>query len=103
MTTDEVCSAPALTGRRRVMPDRREQLREWYGLDFPDELFAVWNLAKKLRPKAPRAAFDVIPFHLCGPFDVLAGDFDKKPPDGPLWTHGMSYNDPPEFFTILWG
>jgi hypothetical protein len=85
------------------MPDRREQLREWYGLDFPDELFAVWELAKKLRPRAPREAFDAIPFQLTGIFDVLAGDFDKKPPDGPLWTHGMSYNDPPEFFTIFWG
>jgi hypothetical protein len=85
------------------MPDRREQLREWYGLDFPDDLFAVWDLATKLRPEAPRDAFDVIPFHLDGVFDVLAGDFDKKPPDGPLWTHGMSYNDPPEFFTIFWG
>ena len=21
------------------MPDRREQLRQWYGLDFPDDLF----------------------------------------------------------------
>jgi hypothetical protein len=85
------------------MIDRRKQLREWYGLDFPDDLFAVWELARELRPKAPRDAFEAIAFRLDGVFDVLAGKFDKKPPDGPLWTHQMSYQDPPEFFTLFWG
>jgi hypothetical protein len=85
------------------MVDRRKQLREWYGLNFPDDLFAVWELAKELRPKAPRDAFEAIALHLDGVFDVLAGQFDRKRPDGPLWTHGMSYQDPPEFFTIFWG
>jgi hypothetical protein len=85
------------------MPDRREQLREWYGLDFPDDLFAVWELARSLRPEAPDCAFDAIPWRLTGVFDVLKGDFDDKPPDGPLWTHEMSYHDPPEFFTFAWG
>jgi hypothetical protein len=85
------------------MIDRRKQLGEWYGFDFPDDLFAVWELAKELRPRAPRNAFDAITLHLDGVFDVLAGEFDRKPPDGPLWTHGMSYQDPPEFFTIFWG
>jgi hypothetical protein len=85
------------------MIDRREQLREWYGLDFPADLFAVWELAKELRPRAPRDAFEAIALHLDGVFDVLAGQFDRKRPDGTLWTHGMSYWDPPEFFTIFWG
>jgi hypothetical protein len=85
------------------MIDRRKQLREWYGLEFPADLFAVWELANELRPKAPRDAFEAIALHLDGVFDVLAGHFDGKPPEGPLWTHGMSYRDPPEFFTIFWG
>ena len=85
------------------MIDRRKQVREWYGLDFPADLFAVWEVAKELRPRAPRDAFASIALHLDGIFDVLAGQFDRKPPDGPLWTHGMSYQDPPEFFTIFWG
>jgi hypothetical protein len=85
------------------MIDRRKQLREWYGLDFPDDLFAVWELAKELRPKAPRDAFKAIALHLNGIFDVLAGQFDQKRPVGPLWTHEMSYQDPPEFFTTFWG
>jgi hypothetical protein len=85
------------------MIDRRKQLRQWYGLHFPDDLCAVWELARELRPKAPRDAFDAIALHLDGVFDVLAGKFDRKRPDGPLWTHGMSYQDPPEFFTIFWG
>lgn len=85
------------------MPDRREQLRQWYGLDFPDDLFGVWELARSLRPESPSQAFDVIPLHLEGVFDVLKGDFDARPPERPLWTHSMSYSDPPEFFTIFWG
>src|SRR5579872_3656008 len=85
------------------MIDRQKQLREWYGLIFPDDLFAVWELARELRPRAPRDAFDAIALRLDGVFDVLAGKFDRKRPAGPLWTHGMSYQDPPEFFTIFWG
>jgi hypothetical protein len=85
------------------MIDRRKQLLEWYGIEFPDDLFAVWDLACELRPDAPCDAFAVISLSLDGVFDVLAGEFDRKPPDGPLWTHDMSYNDPPEFFTIFWG
>jgi hypothetical protein len=85
------------------MIDRLEQLRAWYGIDFPDDLFEVWTLACKRRPDNPHAAFDAIGLRLDGVFDVLAGRFDQQPPDGPLWTHAMSYNDPPEFFMIFWG
>jgi hypothetical protein len=85
------------------MVDRRKQLLEWYGIEFPDDLFAVWDLACELQPDAPRGAFDAFGMSLYGVFDVLAGDFDEKPPDGPLWTHEMAYNDPPEFFSIFWG
>src|SRR5688572_29947268 len=83
--------------------DRRAQLHAWYGLDFPADLFAVWELANQLRPRATRDAFDVIPLHLDGVFDVLAGQFDARPPKGMLWTHDLSYQDPPEFFMIFWG
>jgi hypothetical protein len=85
------------------MTDRREQLRQWYGLDFPDDLIAVWELARTLQPGKPTQAFEATTLCPTGVFDVLAGKFDAQPPDGPLWTHGMSYNDPPEFFTIFWG
>ena len=34
--------------------------------------------------------------------DILTmGQFDGKQPGGPLWTNAMSYQDPPEVFTIL--
>jgi hypothetical protein len=85
------------------MINRRQQLLEWYGIGFPDDLFAVWDLACELQPDEPRAAFGDIGLGLYGVFDVLAGDFDEKPPDGRLWTHEMAYNDPPEFFSIFWG
>jgi hypothetical protein len=102
-TTKHSWKTKSQRGRRRAMIDRQEQLRGWYGLDFPADLFDVWELANELRPKAPRDAFETISLHLDGVFDVLAGRFDGKQPVGPLWTHGMSYQDPPEFFTVFWG
>ncbi len=83
--------------------DRRRQLREWYGLEFPESLFGVWDLACRRNPDEPRHAFDELVSRLDGVFDVLAGDFDKEPPPGRLLAHGMSYSDPPEFHTIFWG
>jgi hypothetical protein len=85
------------------MSDRRSQLRQLYGLDFPDDLFAFWDRACELNSAKPREAFEVLSAYLCGPFDVLAGKYDSAPSEQPLWLKDRSYQDPPEFFTILWG
>lgn len=85
------------------MSDRRTQLRDWYGFDFPDDLLGVWELAKQINRKEPHEAFEPAALHLSGVFDVLAGEFDDEPPLDPLWTHGMSYWDSPEMFTVFWG
>jgi hypothetical protein len=83
--------------------DRRRLLREAYGLTFPESLFGLWDLACRLQPEQPRYAYQQFDMSLDGVFDVLAGDFDKEPAAGRLWTHDMSYNDPPEFHLIAWG
>ena len=42
----------AFTPSPRLAP-----IRTHYGVDFPDELLAIWDLALSLSPKRPRRAF----------------------------------------------
>jgi hypothetical protein len=83
-------------------PDRRALLRRLYGFDFPDDLFAFWDFAKRLRPLEPSLALvETLDIHLVGPFDVLAGRVDRRVPSLPITLHWRYYDDPPEFFTVL--
>jgi hypothetical protein len=83
---------------------RRDQLRDLYGFDFPDDLFRFWEFAKRLNPLDPlHALSEPLGVVLVGPFDVLSSRFDKhSPPLSPL-LHWRYYLDPPEFFTVLAG
>jgi hypothetical protein len=86
------------------MIDRRAQLRDLYGFDFPDDLFRFWDLARRLRPLEPlRALEDAVGARLCGPFDVLYGLFDGRSPRHSPLLHWRYYLDPPEFFSVLLG
>jgi hypothetical protein len=38
------------------LSQRRTQLRQMYGFDFPDDLFRFWEFANRLRPLEPLAA-----------------------------------------------
>jgi hypothetical protein len=83
---------------------RRSQLRELYGFDFPDDLFRFWDFATRLRPLEPLLALDeALHIHLAGPFEVLAGRFDRHTPRYSPLLHWRYYLDPPEFFTVLVG
>jgi hypothetical protein len=83
---------------------RREQLRALYGFDFPEDLFRFWEFANRLRPLEPLTALiEVCHIQLAGPFEVLAGRFDRHSPRHRLLLHWRYYNDPPEFFTVLLG
>jgi hypothetical protein len=82
---------------------RRTQLREMYGIDFPEELFRFWQFARQLRPLEPLLALEALGVHLVGPFDVLAGRFDRHTPRLSPILHWRYYLDPPEFFTVLAG
>jgi hypothetical protein len=85
-------------------PDRRAQLRDLYGFDFPDDLFRFWDFAKRLRPLEPlRALEDVTHSRLVGPFEVLAGHFDGRTPRYSPHLHWRFWMDSPEFFTVIVG
>jgi hypothetical protein len=83
------------------MRDRRQQLRELYGFDFPDDLFLFWDFVNRLQPLEPLKALLDYSIHLVGPFEVLAGRFDHHTPRLSLLLHWRYYLDPPEFFTVL--
>jgi hypothetical protein len=90
--------------RNGRLRQRREQLRQLYGFDFPDDLFRFWEFASRLRPLAPLDAFeDTLELHLVGPFEVLASRFDGRTPRYSPVLHWRYYYDPPEFFTVLSG
>lgn len=84
-------------------PARREFLRRHCGFDFPDDLFRFWEFANRLRPLEPLAALGDVGVQLAGPFDVLAGRFDRRTPRLSLLLHSRYRDDPPEFFTALLG
>jgi hypothetical protein len=83
---------------------RRDHLRSLYGFDFPDDLFRFWEFANRLRPLEPLAALtETLGLTLVGPFDVLAGRFDRWQGRLSPLLHWRYYLDPPEFFTVLAG
>src|SRR4051812_12166300 len=86
------------------LQQRRRQLREMYGFDFPDDLFRFWEFANRVKPLEPLSALaEATETHLVGPFEVLAGRFDGRTPRYSLLLHWRYYDDPPEFFTVLAG
>jgi hypothetical protein len=85
------------------MRDRRQLLRELYGFDFPDDFFRFWEFVNRLQPLEPLRALEALSIQLVGPFEVLAGRFDRRTPQYSLLLHWRYYLDPPEFFTVLAG
>src|SRR5690242_1038750 len=85
------------------MRDRRQQLRELYGFDFPDDFFRFWEFVNRLQPLEPLKALLDFSIQLVGPCEVLAGRFDNVTPRYSLLLHWRYYLDPPEFFTVLAG
>jgi len=85
------------------MAHRRHQLRELYGFDFPDELFAFADWHASLAGEAARAFQSVLGITLHGPFDVLAGKFDGVTLRYPAVLHWRYQYDPPELFTVMVG
>jgi len=75
-----------------------------YGFAFPDDLGRVWDLARRVRPLEPLRAFEEpLGLLLVGPFDVLAGRFDRHTPRYPIGQHWRAADDPPEFFAAFAG
>ncbi len=85
------------------MIDRRQQLRELYGFDFPEDFFRFWRFVNRLQPLDPLNALLDLSIQLVGPFEILAGRFDGRTPRHSLLLHWRYSFDPPEFFTVLAG
>jgi hypothetical protein len=86
------------------MINRRRQLHERYGFDFPEDFFRFWEFVKRLQPLDPlNALWESLRMSLVGPFEVLAGRFDRRKPRHSLLLHWRYYADPPEFFTLFAG
>jgi len=80
----------------------RARLREAYGVDFPDELFEIWDWRSGLTGEALHAFKNVLGLSLHGPFDVLAGKLEGPLRYSPL-LHWRYQYDPPELFTVMTG
>jgi len=80
----------------------RARLREIYGVEFPDELFEIWDWRSGLTGDSLHAFSDVLGLSLHGPFDVLAGKLDGPLRYSPL-LHWRYQYDPPELFTVMTG
>ena len=86
------------------MRDRRKKLRQLYGFDFPEDLFRFWEFVNRVQPLDPlNALWESLRMSLVGPFEVLAGRFDKRRPRHSQLLHWRYYDDPPEFFTVFAG
>jgi hypothetical protein len=85
------------------MRDRRQQLRDLYGFDFPDDFFRFWEFVNRLQPLEPLKALNDLSIQLVGPFEVLAGRFDHRSPRYSLLLHWRYCLHPPEFFTMMVG
>jgi Uncharacterised conserved protein (DUF2228) len=84
--------------------NRRLQLRQLYGFDFPEDLFRFWGFINRLAPLEPLTALaDTAGLHLVGPFEVLAGHFDERVAPYHQHLHWRYADDPPEFFTVFTG
>jgi hypothetical protein len=93
----------ARNGDSEITIDRRTQLPEQYGFDFPDDFFRFWEFVNRLQPLDPLNALLDLSIQLVGPFEVLAGRFDRRTPRYSLLLHWRYTFDPPEFFTVLAG
>jgi hypothetical protein len=96
-------AAPVAAPTWKVTPGAAKaarQLRAAFGFELPDEIHALWELARSIDARNPRRAFsgDWYGPLLAGPFDVLAGALRKQALSPIL--HLRHYHDPPELLTV---
>ncbi|KAJ0033062.1 hypothetical protein NQD34_000169 [Periophthalmus magnuspinnatus] len=81
---------------------QRDEMKELYSLEMPEDLYHFWDFCKELCPDNPRGALtDTLGLQLVGPFDVLAGAHKKLKTKPNLNLHCRYFYDPPEFQTII--
>lgn len=80
------------------------KVNEWYSMKLPREFYALANLARKLQPLQPCAAFEGAGVQLVGPFELLlTGAFERECSPGDRASIHQHYRfpyDPPEAMTV---
>lgn len=85
-----------------MVVNRLALLKDHYGFEFPSDLAESWTILKRLRPLEPLLGLkETLGIYLVGPFEVLAGRFDRIPPLPEILLHWRFSNDAPEFFTLM--
>ncbi|XP_072319691.1 histone PARylation factor 1 [Eucyclogobius newberryi] len=98
--TSELKDAPTST----INAQQRDEIKELYSLNIPEDLYHFWDFCKELSPDNPRGALtDTLGLQLVGPFDLLAGAHKKLKTKPNLHLHWRYFYDPPEFQTIICG
>lgn len=80
-------------------------IREKFLVEMPDDFFRFWDFCKvqcKAEQK-PEKIFEKFGLQLVGPFDVLAGKFERADlfEPGDYLRHWRYFYDPPEFQTVF--
>lgn len=74
-------------------------------VEMPDDFYQLWNFCKANAgdSQRPECVFEKFDLELIGPFDVLAGKFDKARRFEPAeyLRHWRFFYDPPEFQSIM--
>lgn len=84
------------------MPDKNQLIAQIYGIEFPDEFFQFWEFVQQLPTDAFRGGISsTLGISLGDIFAIFKPDFDPITYN-PIGT-SRYFNDPPEFFTILYG
>lgn len=85
-----------------VNSQQREEMKDLYSLEMPQDLYHFWDFCQDLRPDNPCGALtDTLGLQLVGPFEVLAGAHKKMKTKPNLHLHWRYFYDPPEFQTII--
>lgn len=85
-----------------VNPQQRDELKELYSLEMPEDLYHFWDFCKDLHPDNPCGALThTLGLQLVGPFDVLAGAHRNVKTKPNFHLHWRYFYDPPEFQTII--
>lgn len=84
--------------------DVRANLKQKFGLDFPEDFYSFLEFCRSLNDKHPEDALQVCGLTLAGPFRVLLGLTSGHVRSSRFYmTYCRFYYDPPEFQTMLYG
>ena len=81
-----------------------QRFQQEFGFTPTDDFRRFWEFACETSPSAPLTAFhDAANVVLAGPFEALAGRFDRDTAHYEPCLHWRYFGDPPEFVTVLTG